>query len=231
MADLIVALDVPTQRQALGLVDRLGDAGTFYKVGLELYTREGPAVVRLLRERGKRVFLDLKLHDIPNTVAGAVRAARDLGVDLLTVHATGGADMMAAAVDAAGDRLRLLAVTVLTSLDEAALAAVWRRTVLELPDEVVRLAELALGAGVHGVVSSAREVAALRARLGEDAYLVTPGIRLAGESAHDQARVATPGAAVAAGASALVLGRAVTAADDPAAALARVRREVDGVPA
>jgi orotidine-5'-phosphate decarboxylase len=223
MADVIVALDMPDQTRALRLVDALGDAGTFYKVGLELYTREGPAVVRALRERGKRVFLDLKLHDIPNTVAGAVRAAAELDVELLTVHATGGEAMMAAAAEAAARaRLRLLAVTVLTSLGAAGVRAVWGRDGLELEGEVVRLATQAAAAGITGVVSSAHEVRSLRDRLGPEAYLVTPGIRLTGGASHDQARVATPDAAVRAGADALVVGRAVVAAPDPPVALARI---------
>ena len=223
MTDVIVALDVPDRGRALAMVDGLGAHGTFYKVGLELYTREGPGVVRALRERGKRVFLDLKLHDIPNTVARAVAAAVDLEVDLLTVHATGGLAMLRAAADAArGSELRVLAVTLLTSLDRQGVAEVWGRPVESVADEVRRLAELGVRGGVDGFVSSAHEVAALRGALGERPYLVTPGIRLAGGDAHDQARVATPAEARAAGASALVVGRAVTAAQDPGAALGQV---------
>jgi orotidine-5'-phosphate decarboxylase len=226
MAEVIVALDTPDAAGALALVDRLGHAATFYKVGLELYTRAGPDVVRALRDRGKRVFLDLKLLDIPNTVAGAVRAAGELEVELLTVHATGGEAMLRAARDAADGRVRLLAVTLLTSLEPTAVEAVWGRELLSLRDEVVRLAGLAARAGIEGVVSSAQEAAPLRRALGPDAYLVTPGIRLAGTDPHDQARVATPAEAVAAGADALVIGRTVTASGDPAAALARVLAEI-----
>lgn len=226
MSEVIVALDVPSRAAAVALVERLGDDGDFYKVGLELFTREGPSVVRELRDRGKRVFLDLKLLDIPNTVAGAVRAAVALEVDLLTVHATGGSDMLAAAVDAARGGTRLLAVTLLTSLDPGSVEEAWNRRVPSLGDEVVRLAELAVSAGVPGLVSSVEEVPALRRRLGADPYLVTPGIRLEGGETHDQARVATPGDAVRAGADALVLGRAVTRAPDPVAALRRVREQI-----
>lgn len=222
MADVIVALDVPSEDRALALVDALGEAGTFYKVGLELYTREGPRVVRSLLDRQKRVFLDLKLLDIPNTVAGAVRAAADLGVDLLTLHATGGEAMLAAAREASGGRMRLLAVTLLTSLDPAEVETIWGRELLSLRDEVVRLARLAHEAGIHGVVSSAHEAEALRRHLGPEVYLVTPGIRMPGGDAHDQHRVMSPAKAVAAGADALVVGRAVTAAPDPAAALAQI---------
>jgi orotidine-5'-phosphate decarboxylase len=225
VTDVIVALDVPSRRRALALVDELGHAGGFYKVGLELFTREGPGVLRALRERGKRIFLDLKLLDIPNTVAAAVRAAVDHDVDLLTVHTTGGVDMMSAAAEAAGDRIRLLGVTLLTSLATPAVETIWNRAVVSLQDEVVRLAELARSAGIHGVVSSAHEAAALRSRLGADAYLVTPGIRLAHGAPDDQARVMTPAQAVRAGANALVVGRPITGAPDPAAALADVLRD------
>lgn len=223
MPHVIVALDVAERGRALEMVDRLGAEGDFYKVGLELYTRAGPDIVRALRERGKRVFLDLKLHDIPNTVGRAVEAAAGLDVELLTVHATGGVAMLRAAAEAACDaEMKVLAVTLLTSLEPRDVAEVWGRPVGSVPDEVLRLAELGVRAGVHGFVSSVHEAGALRASIGDGAYLVTPGIRLAGGDAHDQARVATPADAARAGADAVVVGRAVTAAPDPAAALARV---------
>lgn len=228
MADLIIALDRPSQREALALVDQLGDEADFYKVGLELFTSVGPGVVRTLKGRGKRVFLDLKLHDIPNTVAGAVRAADELGVDLLTVHAVGGEAMLRAAAEAA-ERVRLLAVTVLTSLSEHELGAVWGRTLDDSTVEVVRLARLSTAAGIDGVVSSAHEAAELRAQLGAEALIVTPGIRLPGGEAHDQTRVATPAMAVNAGADALVLGRAVTAASEPQQVLAQIRTQLESV--
>ena len=226
MAQLILPLDQPSQRHALALVDDMGERVTYYKVGLELFTREGPSVVRALHGRRKRVFLDLKLHDIPNTVAGAVRAAAELEVELLTVHAGGGRAMLEAAADAAADaasgQLRLLAVTVLTSFTGAGLGEAWGRDVDEVGAEVERLARLSVGAGIDGVVSSAHEAAGLRAALGPDAVLVTPGIRLPGGEAHDQRRVATPDTAVRDGADFLVVGRAITESPDPQAALSRV---------
>ena len=228
MSEVIIALDVPSQREALALVDALGDEADYYKVGLELYTSEGPGVVRALKGRGKRVFLDLKLHDIPNTVGRAVTSAVSLGADLLTVHATGGAAMLGAAAEAAGDDLRIVAVTLLTSLTSQEVADVWGRPVEAVDAEVIRLAGHAVQAGVHGVVASAREAAGLRERLGPEALVVTPGIRLAGGASHDQARVSTPGDAVRAGASHLVVGRAVTGAPDPVAALCAVLADARG---
>jgi len=227
LAELILPLDQPSQRHALALVDDLGERVTFYKVGLELFTREGPSVVRALHGRRKRVFLDLKLHDIPNTVAGAVRAAAELEVDLLTVHAGGGRAMLEAAAEASSGALRLLAVTVLTSFSDEGLGEAWGRTIGDVGEEVRRLAELSNEVGIDGVVSSAHEVASLRRVLGPSAVLVTPGIRLPDGDAHDQARVATPDAAVRDGADYLVVGRAITGARDPQAALSRVLEMMD----
>lgn len=218
MSQLVVALDVPSQREALALVDLLDEHVDFFKVGLELYTREGPGVVRALNGRGKRVFLDLKLFDIPATVAKTVTAAKALQVDLLTIHATGGRRMMEAAVQSAGDDLSLLAVTVLTSSGESEVAEVWGRPVTAVQPEVERLARLAREAGVPGVVASAREAASLRASLGPDALIVTPGIRLPTDDVGDQVRVATPEAAVVDGATHLVVGRPIREAEDPAEA-------------
>jgi orotidine-5'-phosphate decarboxylase len=229
VTDVIVALDFPSRRDALAMADRLGDAVGFYKVGLELYTREGPDIVRELRQREKRVFLDLKLHDIPNTVAAAVRAAAELEVDLLTVHTTGGAEMMSAAATAAENRLALLGVTLLTSLSPTDVETAWGHAISSTREEVVRLATLARESGLPGIVASPQEAEAVRRRLGPDLLIVTPGIRLPGGDAHDQARVATPGEAARAGANYLVLGRAVTGARDPVAAMAAVRAELDGV--
>jgi orotidine-5'-phosphate decarboxylase len=223
---LIVALDYPDVGSAIGMVDRLGDACDFYKVGLELYTAAGPEVVRSLTGRGKDVFLDLKLHDIPNTVRAASRAAAALEVRLLTVHAVGGAAMLAAAVEGAGARCAVLGVTVLTSLDAARLGEAWGRAEVDILDEVVRLAGAAREAGAHGVVCGGGEVGAVRDAYGGALRALVPGIRPAGSATHDQARAATPAAAVAAGAGYLVLGRAVTAAADPVAALAAIRDEV-----
>ncbi|MDH5589095.1 MAG: orotidine-5'-phosphate decarboxylase, partial [Gemmatimonadota bacterium] len=198
-------------------------------VGLELYTRAGPAVVEELRARGKKVFLDLKLHDIPNTVAGAVHAASELGVDLLTVHGVGGGAMMEAARRAAGGGMRLLAVTVLTSHSPDDLRVVWGREVRSAQDEVSRLAELAFASGMDGVVASPLEVAGIRREFGADFLLVTPGIRPEGTDQGDQKRVATPRAAVEAGSDYLVVGRAVTRAADPRRALEEVLAEVRAV--
>ena len=222
----IVALDTPTLAKALVLVDSLGAACDFYKVGSELFTAAGPSAVAALRERGCDVFLDLKFHDIPNTVRGAVRNASRTGAALVTVHATGGSDMLRAAVDEAGDRCGVLAVTVLTSLDGRALSESWGRPVAAVGDEVLRLAELARSAGAHGIVCAASEAAAVRAAHGEALRLLVPGIRLEGAAAQDQVRTATPAEAVVAGATYLVLGRAVTGADDPRAAMHRVREMI-----
>jgi orotidine-5'-phosphate decarboxylase len=223
---VIVALDVPSQNEASALVARLGERCDFYKVGSQLFTAAGPDVVRGLREQGKDVFLDLKFHDIPNTVRGAARSAAVLGANLLTVHATGGVAMMEAAVEGAGERCHVLAVTVLTSFDAAGLGRVWDREVANVQDEVLRLAGLARSAGVAGIVCSGREAAAVRHCYGTTLKLLVPGIRLPGGSAHDQARVVTPAEAIAAGASYLVLGRAVTQASDPAAAMAQVTASI-----
>jgi len=226
MAQLILALDTPSPTDALALVDRIGDVADFYKVGLELYTRAGPSVVQSLHTRRKRVFLDLKLHDIPNTVSGAVAAASDLGVDLLTLHAAGGRAMLEAAARARDGHLELLGVTVLTSLAAEDLGRVWGRGVTAVTEEVLRLAALVRDAGLDGVVSSVAEVAALRARLGSDFLLVAPGIRLPEGERGDQKRVATPAEAVSAGADYLVVGRAVTGADDPLRALKAVHADM-----
>jgi orotidine-5'-phosphate decarboxylase len=228
MAQVIIPLDVSTLDEALGLVDSLGEASDFYKVGLELFTREGPRVVHALRGRDKRIFLDLKLYDIPNTVARAVGRARDLDIDLLTLHATGGRRMMEAAAEAAGDDLILLGVTVLTSMTASDLRDSWGRAVDSLEEEVVRLARLSKESGVGGVVASVREAAPIKEAVGADLVVVTPGIRLAGDDAHDQVRVSTPAEAVAAGADYLVIGRSITHAPEPAQALRRVYQEMAG---
>ena len=214
---LIVALDVSTAVAARKIVAAVGDSASTYKVGMQLYTAEGPAIVRELVSSGRRVFLDLKYHDIPNTVAGAVREAAQLGVSMLTVHASGGGKMLRSAVDAASAKpdLLLLAVTVLTSLDDVELGKIGLRG--GVLDQVQRLAALALSNGCKGVVASAREAGALRQEFGRDFAIVTPGVRLAGSGPHDQARVVTPAEAVAAGASHIVVGRPITEAADPAA--------------
>ncbi len=226
MGSVIVALDFPRGDEALSLVDDLGEAGTFYKVGLQLYTAEGPSVVKALKDRGKRVFLDLKLHDIPNTVASGVRVASQLGVDFLTLHIVGGAAMLEAARDAAGET-RLLGVTVLTSLSATDLEVTWGRKDSSVVEEVGRLADLAAQYRIHGVVASPHEASLVRSMVGPEFLIVTPGIRPAGVSHDDQQRVATPSAAMAAGADYLVVGRSITRASDPEAALYSILTEVD----
>jgi len=227
MNRVIIPLDVPSAEDAFTLVDRLGDEADFYKVGFELYTRGGPDVVRELVARGKRVFLDIKLHDIPNTVAGAVAAASDLGVDLLTLHASGGPRMLESAAAARSGDIRLLAVTVLTSLTPDEMSAVWGRDIRSVRDDVGRLALMAKDAGVDGIVASALEASWIRQQVGPGFLIVTPGIRPAGSDAGDQNRVATPGDAVRNGADYLVIGRPITQADDPVAALSSVLHEID----
>jgi orotidine-5'-phosphate decarboxylase len=214
VAEVIVALDFPDGEAALRVVDRLPGLG-WAKVGPVLFVREGPALVRELKTRGVRVFLDLKWHDIPNTVAQAVRRAAELEVDLATVHALGGRAMLEAAVGAAG-ALRLAAVTVLTSHTAASYAeVVGREGGTEVLSEVVRLARLAVAAGVGALVTSPHEAAAVAEVVGPERWLVVPGIRPAGSEAHDQKRTATPEEAVAAGATHLVVGRPITGAEDP----------------
>lgn len=223
--ELILALDLPTAADALRLLDRVG-AVSWVKVGAVLFTTAGPSLIGTLKDRGHRVFLDLKWHDIPNTVAGAVRGARAAGVEMVTVHSLGGKAMLEAAKEAAGPGTSVVAVTVLTSHDPAGFGAVVGRAGLSLAGEVERLARLAQAAGVDGVVSSPLETALLRRALGPAALLVTPGIRSAGDPAGDQVRVATAGEAAAAGATHLVVGRPVLAATDPAAAWARLAGEI-----
>jgi orotidine-5'-phosphate decarboxylase len=215
---LIVALDVSSAAAAQKIVAAVGDSASCYKVGMQLYTAEGPRIVRDLVASGRRVFLDLKYHDIPNTVAAAVREAAGLGVSMLTVHASGGGKMLRAATEAARNSnaaLMVLAVTVLTSLDDNDLDKLGVHG--RVKDQVLRLAALALADGCHGVVASAQEASELRSELEGDFAIVTPGIRPAGMDPGDQARVVTPAEAIAAGASHIVVGRPITAATDPAA--------------
>jgi orotidine-5'-phosphate decarboxylase len=216
VAEVIVALDLPTVEDALRVVDQLPGL-RWAKVGPVLFVREGPALVRELKAREISVFLDLKWHDIPNTVAEAARQAAALEVELATVHALGGRAMLEAAVGAAG-ALRLAAVTVLTSHTPDTYAeVVGRETASEVLSEAVRLARLAVGAGVGALVTSPHEVAAVAEVAGPDRWLVVPGIRPVGSAADDQKRAATPREAVAAGATHLVVGRPVTRAERPAA--------------
>jgi orotidine-5'-phosphate decarboxylase len=224
-AQPIIALDVPSLSEARALLARLGPRADYVKVGLELFTAEGPSVVEALRQDGRRVFLDLKLHDIPNTVRGAAKRAAAMGVNLLTVHGYGGAGMVDAAVEGAGRETGILVVTVLTSYDAKTIGIALGRDVPELGAEVLRLAHVAEMAGAHGVVCSGHEVRAVKTTFPKLAPLV-PGIRLEGGATHDQARIATPKSAAADGAKYLVIGRAVTAAADPAAALETVFAEL-----
>jgi orotidine-5'-phosphate decarboxylase len=238
-ARLIVALDFPAASAALDLVDRLDGLCRWFKVGMELYYAAGNSVIERLRDRGFSVFLDLKLHDIPNTVASAVRTVASTGASLLTLHASGGEAMMRAACEAAAsvpNAPRLLAVTVLTSMDAGSLSAVGVCTgAAEGPDaraqslaetQVVRLARLAYDSGINGLVCSAEEVPALRRALGTEPLLVVPGIRPAGSDAADQSRIATPADAIARGASMLVVGRPITRALDPQKAAAAILKEI-----
>lgn len=224
---IIVALDYARAGEALALVGRLDPARCRVKVGKELFTRAGPALVEALLRQGFEVFLDLKFHDIPHTVAGACEAAADLGCWMVNVHAAGGRAMMQAArerIDRCRHRPLLIAVTVLTSLSGANLAEVG---VVGAPREaVLRLARLAHGAGMDGVVCSPQEVSLLREHLPSTFALVTPGVRPAGAETGDQVRVATPAAAIGAGADYLVIGRPITRAADPLAALSAIEQEI-----
>lgn len=229
LARVAVALDTADWPTFVGWCELFGPRVGALKVGLQAFTTWGPAAVAEARRHGSKLFLDLKLHDIPTTVAGAVGAVRDLGADYVTLHASGGPAMLSAAAEAAGDPLRLLAVTLLTHLDGATLAE------LDLPGDgatrALRWARLAREAGCRGAVCSPLEVAALRAGLPAPFDLVTPGVRPAGVSSDDQRRTATPREALAAGADLLVIGRPLTAAPDPEAALDRLAAELAGTPA
>jgi orotidine-5'-phosphate decarboxylase len=226
VCEIVVALDVPAVDDALRLLDRL-PAVRWVKVGSVLMTRAGAPFIRALHGRGLRVFLDLKWHDIPNTVAGAVAAARDEGVAMATVHTLGGSRMLEAAAGAAGPDLALVGVTVLTSHSPEEFGRTLGRPAPDLLSEVVRLAGDARAAGLQGVVCSPQEISAVRRTLGPDALVVVPGIRRADDPKGDQTRTATPAAAARAGATHLVVGRPVLAAGDPAAAFAAMMGEMD----
>lgn len=232
MSPILIALDVDRIAQADTLVTQLAPHVGGFKVGKQLFVSEGPAAVAPIVDRGLKLFLDLKFHDIPNTVAGAVRAGTRLGAWMMTVHASGGHDMLKAARDAAheeaaktgGVRPLIVGVTVLTSLDDARLAAVG--TTDGVRAQVQRLAALAQAAGIDGVVASPQEIALIRATCGEAFAIVTPGIRPASSSKDDQARTMTPQDAVQAGASYLVIGRPITGASDPAGAASAINAEI-----
>ncbi len=228
MAELIVALDLPSSAEVEACVVRLGKAVNFYKIGLELFSASGPDVVRAVKRHDKRIFLDLKLHDIPRTVERAVKAGAMLGVDLMTIHAAGGRAMINAAGEAAalyGNAApKIVAVTMLTSLDQGDLADLGIQR--EMTQQVSELGRLALANGADGIVCSPREVATMRELLGPAALLVTPGVRPAGADVGDQKRVATPAQAVLDGATHLVVGRPILAAADPVAAALAIQAEI-----
>ncbi|MEN3371132.1 MAG: orotidine-5-phosphate decarboxylase [Verrucomicrobiota bacterium] len=223
---LIVALDFPTQAKALALVSVLSGFVSTYKIGLQLYTAAGPAIVQAVAATGAKIFLDLKLHDIPNTVAKAVAAAGELGVHVLTVHLSGGSAMLRAAVEAKPPGLSLLGVTVLTSASQETLAEIGITS--ELQGQVVRLAELGQKCGVDGLITSPHELRVLRERLGQEMTLVTPGVRPGWAAADDQKRFTTPSEALKSGADYLVIGRPITAHADPPAAMKRLLEEIGG---
>jgi len=221
---IIIALDVPTRADAMRLVQELSPQISLFKIGLQLFAAEGPTIVREILATGARVFLDLKLHDIPNTVERAVESANRLGVHMLTIHLSGGHEMIAAAVRARSESLAILGVTVLTSSNEQTL----RETgvTAKVADQVLKLAQLGEEAGVNGIVASAHEVKLLRRNLSRSVKLVIPGIRSATTAAADQKRVMTPADAFAQGADYLVIGRSVTSDRSPADALAKILSEL-----
>lgn len=219
-----MALDFPTQAKALALVSVLSGSVSTYKIGLQLYTAAGPAIVQAVAATGAEIFLDLKLHDIPNTVAKAVTAAGELGVQMLTIHLSGGSEMLKAAVEAKPPHLALLGVTVLTSASQETLDEIGVTSNLE--EQVVRLAELGKKSGVDGLITSPREVRRLRKQLGPELTLITPGVRPSWAGADDQKRFTTPREAIVAGADYLVVGRPITAAADPRAAVERLVAEM-----
>ncbi len=230
--ELIVALDVKDLATAAGLVEKLRPAVTLFKVGIQLFSADGPRAVEAVQQRGGQVFLDLKFHDIPNTVAAAVREAAKMGAVMCTLHASGGRQMLQAAKEVVAQRgssMRLLAVTILTSLDPHGFEEAMGSG-LGLQAQVIRLASLAREVGMDGIVASTHEIAPLRAALGPSMLIVTPGVRPEWAPADDQLRVMTPREAAAAGADYLVIGRPITTAPDPAAAARRVRDELAPAP-
>ncbi|MDA1192085.1 MAG: orotidine-5'-phosphate decarboxylase [Candidatus Poribacteria bacterium] len=230
MNPVIVALDVPDLDAARRLLDRLDGQVDYFKIGKELFTATGPESVRLVHSYGKRVFLDLKYHDIPNTVAGAVRSAAGLGVWMLNVHASGGSAMLKAAADAApGGSPHVIGVTVLTSMDDGLWQEAFGGGARSVADQVPVLAKLSKACGLSGVVASPREIVTIREACGDEFLIVTPGVRPEWASMDDQRRAMTPAEAVKRGASYLVIGRPIAAADDPAKAAARVRDEIDAL--
>ncbi len=227
---LIVALDVSSAGKARALTNALAGVVSTFKVGKQLFTSEGPQLVRDLGRAGQKVFLDLKFHDIPNTVSAAVRAAAGLGVSMLTVHASGGINMLRAAVTAAREVENpplVLAVTVLTSMSDQDVQEIGFSGTVQ--DQVLRLAALALNAGCGGIVASARDAREVRRQLGSGFVMVTPGVRPAGSESGDQVRVVTPAEAIAAGATHIVVGRPITGAADPDAAVKAILADLKTV--
>ncbi|WP_431121625.1 orotidine-5'-phosphate decarboxylase [Variovorax paradoxus] len=226
--NIIVSLDFDSASEALELVERLGPSARFYKVGLQLLTAAGPAVVQKLISGGKEVFLDLKLHEIPTSVAAAVQVAGALGASMVTVHASGGSAVLRAAVEAARayPKLNVLALTVITSLRDEDLRELGLDTTV--PEQVVRLAKLAAAADCHGVVASAQEARLLRDLLPPEMLIVTPGTQLQTDAKNDQARVATPFDAIRWGASHIVIGRSISRSPNPSEAFSVIQTQVDG---
>ena len=221
---LIVALDFPTPAKALALVSVLSDSVSIYKIGLQLYTAAGPEIVRAVAATGAKIFLDLKLHDIPNTVAGTVGAAGELGVQMLTIHLSGGRAMLEAAAAAKSPSLLLLGVTVLTSSTQKTLSETGVSSTIE--SQVLRLGQLGQDCGIGGLITSPQEVRVLRENLGSEITLVTPGVRPAWAGADDQKRFTTPAEALKNGADYFVVGRPITAAAEPRAAVERLLDEM-----
>jgi orotidine-5'-phosphate decarboxylase len=221
---IIVALDVPTKREALELVEKLRVQISFFKIGLQLYTAEGPEIVRTVSSTGSNVWLDLKLHDIPNTVAKAVESASRLGVQMLTIHLSGGSEMIRAATLARANNMLLLGVTVLTSSTEETLREIGIQR--KVDDQVLRLAKLGVEAGVDGIVASPHEIKSLRREFGNKIKVVVPGIRPSWSEPGDQRRTMTPREALEAGADYLVIGRPITAHHNPSEAVAKILDEL-----
>jgi len=221
---IIVALDVATKKEALVLVDQLREQISFFKIGLQLYTAEGPEIVRAVLSTGAKVWLDLKLHDIPNTVAGAVESATNLGVHMLTIHLSGGSEMIRAATAARANTMSILGVTVLTSATEQTLREIGIAD--KVDDQVLRLAKLGVDAEIDGIVASPHEIKALRHEFGDEIKIVVPGIRPARSEADDQKRVMTPRQALDAGADYLVIGRPITTHPNPREAVAKILAEL-----
>lgn len=232
---LIVALDVHSMDELHSLVETLGDSVGFYKVGMELFYSMGPEVIKFLKDKGKKVFLDLKLHDIPNTVASALRVLTRLGVDMVNVHATGGLVMMEKALEAVKDeaeklgieRPKLVAVTILSSISLKDWSRMWPD--IDLDDQAVRLAKLAQEAGLDGVISSPMEAETIRQACGKDFLIVTPGVRPAGAAINDQSRITTPAIALGSGATHLVVGRPIRLALNPRNAAENILKEMGSV--